>query len=60
MNMMKGNLERVGYISDLEKWVKRGFSTTHSTKKAVRLSQSPNLERLSKIAQQPVVIQTQV
>jgi len=55
-NMMKNNLEKVGHIENLEKWVRRGFSTSHSTKKTINLAASPQLEKLSRIAQSPIRI----
>ena len=57
--MMQGNLEKVSHIEGLEKWVKRGFSTSRSVKKQVNLSGlhgSPRLEKLSKQAASPVKI----
>ncbi len=53
-NMMKSNMEKVGHIENLEKWVRRGFSTSRSTKKQINLFESPNLEKLSKQALSPV------
>ena len=52
--MMKNNLEKVSHIENLEKWVKRGFSTSRSTKKNINLKGSPELERIAKIAASPV------
>ena len=37
-NMMKSNLEKVAHIENLEKWVARGFSTSRTTKKKVKLN----------------------
>ena len=53
-NMMKNNLEKVSHIEGLEKWIRRGFSTSRSTKKAVNLNQHPELETLSKIVASPI------
>lgn len=53
-NMMKGNLDKVAHIENLEKWVRRGFSTSRSTKKNVDLRSNPALEQLSKIVQSPI------
>ena len=50
-NLVKTNIERNNYIDELDSWAKRGFSTTRSTKKKIKLSKSPELEKLSKIAQ---------
>lgn len=49
-NMMKSQHEKVAHIEGLEQWVQRGFSTTRSTKKQVKVnfSQTPRLEKLSK------------
>lgn len=49
-NMMRNNIEKVSHMEDLEKWIKRGFSTTRNTKKHVSLalSANPMLEALSK------------
>lgn len=57
LNMMRGNHDKVAHIESLEKWVRRGFSTTRSTKKQVRLNENPNLEKLSKIAASPIKIE---
>lgn len=56
--MMRGNLEKVSHIENLEKWVRRGFSTSRSTKKNVNLKDNAHLEQLSKIAQSPVKLKT--
>lgn len=56
-NMMKSNLEKVAHIENLEKWVARGFSTSRTTKKKVKLNQSPNLEKLQKIMVAPIKIE---
>ena len=55
MNMMKNNHEKVAHEQNLEKWVQRGFSTSRSTKKAVKLHDSA-LESLSKKANSPIKI----
>ena len=49
-NTVKTNIERNNYISDLDNWAKKGFATTRSTKRAVNLSTSPELEKMAKIA----------
>ena len=55
-NMMKNNMEKISHMEDLEKWVRRGFSTSRNTKKHVSLAlaANPMLEQLSKQAQSPV------
>ncbi len=55
MNMMKNNHEKVAHVENLEKWVQRGFATTRSTKKAVKLHDS-TLEQLSKKANSPIKV----
>jgi len=50
-NLVKTNIERNNYVEDLDKWAKKGFATTRSAKKKVNLTSSPDLEKLSKIAQ---------
>ena len=57
--MMKNNHDKVAHEENLERWVQRGFSTTRSTKKAVKLHDS-NLEMLSKKANSPIKIQRAV
>ena len=52
-NMMKSNLSKVSHMENLEKWARRGFSTSHSTKKTVDLRGSGNLFDLSKKASSP-------
>ena len=59
LNMMKNNLEKVAHIESLEQWVKRGFSTTRTTKKQVGLANSPHLEALSKKAAAPMLIKVE-
>ena len=49
-NTVKTNIERNNYISDLDNWAKKGFATSRSTRKAVNLTASPELEKLAKIA----------
>ena len=46
-NMMKSQHDKVAHIENLEKWVRRGFSTSRSTKKNVNLKENPNLIQLS-------------
>lgn len=56
MNMMKNNLDKIGHIENLERWVKRGFSTSRSTLRSLNLSDQPELSILSKKANSPVKI----
>ena len=60
LNMMKGQQEKVKHVEGLEQWVARGFSTTRSTKKNVKvnLSQTPRLESLSKKMAMPIKLKT--
>lgn len=57
MNMMKNNQDKVGHIENLEKWVKRGFSTKNSTMRSLNLTDNPELSILSKKASSPFKIQ---
>ena len=49
-NLVRTNIERNSYVEDLDKWAKKGFATSRSTKKKINLTSSPELEKLSKIA----------
>ena len=50
-NIVKTNIDRNNYISDLDQWAKTGFSTSRTTKNRLNLSASPALEKIAKIAQ---------
>ena len=58
--MMKNNLDKVGHIENLEKWVKRGFTTKNATLRSLKLSDNPELSILSKKASSPVKIQSKL
>ena len=57
MNMMKNNMDKIGHIENLEKWVKKGFNTSRSTFRSLNLQDNPELEILSKKANSPVKIE---
>ena len=57
MNMMKNNMDKIGHIENLEKWVKRGFSTSRTTFRSLNLTEHPDLEVLSKKANSPIKIE---
>jgi len=55
-NMMKSNFDKIAHIESLEKWVKRGFSTSRGTLKHLRLTDAPQLADLSKKMSSPIKI----
>ena len=50
-NIVKTNIDKNQYITELDQWAKTGFSTSRSTRQKVNLSASPALEKIAKIAQ---------
>jgi len=57
MNMMKNNMDKVGHIENLERWVKRGFRTSSTVMRSLKLSDNPELSILSKKATSPIKIE---